>query len=227
MIKITKLRKVVESETRTNNILKDPKFTSWFNGSKVVDSNGNPLVCYHGTKTTFKSFRPLSHFGTINASNEFVDNRYSAPSMFNNWTENGWGDQIIPVYLCLKNPLEIKDGANTASDLSIDLYKQNLITWEELLMISPKLLNVIDKISEKNKKSIDFYKNNPYEVISKLGMKKIGTNSKTLISIFQQKGYDGFYYTNDIEDAGSISWIIFNANQVWPIYQSKPNGRAK
>jgi len=25
------------------------RFWSWFNGSKIVDKTGDPIVCYHGT----------------------------------------------------------------------------------------------------------------------------------------------------------------------------------
>lgn len=31
-------------------------FYRWFDGSKIVDDQGNPLVCYHGTNTEIKSF---------------------------------------------------------------------------------------------------------------------------------------------------------------------------
>lgn len=31
-------------------------FWKWFSDSKVVDDNGNPIVCYHATKTDFKTF---------------------------------------------------------------------------------------------------------------------------------------------------------------------------
>jgi hypothetical protein len=32
------------------------EFMSWFSGSKVVDSSGNPLEVYHGTGSDFKEF---------------------------------------------------------------------------------------------------------------------------------------------------------------------------
>jgi 2'-5' RNA ligase len=33
-------------------------FDSWFNGSKVVDSNGKPLLCHHETNVNFKKVNP-------------------------------------------------------------------------------------------------------------------------------------------------------------------------
>jgi hypothetical protein len=34
-----------------NKIESNPKFKSFFQGSKVVDKNGHPLVLYHGNQT--------------------------------------------------------------------------------------------------------------------------------------------------------------------------------
>jgi len=42
-------------ENITEPIFNDA-FKAWFNGSKVVDDNGNPLVCYHGTSKKFSTF---------------------------------------------------------------------------------------------------------------------------------------------------------------------------
>lgn len=42
-------------------------FDSWFGNSKVVDDDGEPLVCFHGTRETFDEFAPNKegiHFGT-------------------------------------------------------------------------------------------------------------------------------------------------------------------
>lgn len=39
------------------NILSDPKFLLWFNGSKVVDDQGNPKRVFHGTNQPFEKFR--------------------------------------------------------------------------------------------------------------------------------------------------------------------------
>ena len=218
MIRITKLKSIDESEARTSNILKDPKFTSWFNGSKVVDSNGLPLVCYHGTKVNFDSFRPLSHFGTVGASNMFVSTDYS------------FNDQIVPVYLSIKNPLKILDNDNYSPDLGFDMYQQEFISYDEMIDIYDNLRygkNLNDKIEEINQKfNFDLNSRRPnYSRFLAHGGYKI--NVKKFISIFQQKGYDGMYYTNTSEDYGSTSWIIFSSDQVWPIYKNNPDNKVE
>lgn len=40
----------------TKSVLDDPNFRTWFAGSKIVDKNGNPIRCYHGTIGDFSSF---------------------------------------------------------------------------------------------------------------------------------------------------------------------------
>lgn len=52
-----------EEQSRNHNIVDSPEFKSWFGDSKVVDSNGNPLIVYHGTSSNFDKF-DLSLVGT-------------------------------------------------------------------------------------------------------------------------------------------------------------------
>ncbi len=97
-------------------------FDKWFKGSKVVDSEGNALVVYHGayeldpTKLKSKGFF-------------FTDNKENAKSYHNrNNTDNKkYSDFIVkPYYLSLKNPLIIDcEGRN---------YKQAVVNkgvWNE------------------------------------------------------------------------------------------------
>ena len=69
MVKDMKLRKFIattireylneniELSDKINNIIKSEEFKKWFNNSKVVDDNDNPLVVYHGATSTFKDFK--------------------------------------------------------------------------------------------------------------------------------------------------------------------------
>ena len=226
MIKIKKLRKINETEKRTDIILDDPKFRNWFKGSKVVDSNGKPLVCFHGTKITFDSFRPLSHFGTINASNNFVFSDYDEYDIENASDLYDRKDNITPVYLSIKNPLKMEDENFHSWTLGFDMYAQGFITYNELL-------DVYD--NKRQGKNLDrelqqiinvLLKFTPNLEIDKINFAKYFTdgscelNTKKFISIFKKKGYDGMVYKNKAEDIGSISWIIFDSNQVWPIFKN-------
>lgn len=77
-------------------ILND-NFHQWFDGSQVVDDNGNPLVCYHGTSKSFSTFnRKHSAQGVFwftSDKNKIIAGEAGAASR----------DAIIPVFLSAKN----------------------------------------------------------------------------------------------------------------------------
>lgn len=90
-----------------------PEFRAWFKDSKVVDENGEPLVVYHSTREVFNSFQPLSHFGTADAAEERLKAyRGDGPidDLFGGYEPTPrTGENTIPVYLNIANPLEIED----------------------------------------------------------------------------------------------------------------------
>jgi hypothetical protein len=47
---------IVESATIAQQAMSRPGFAEWFRGSKVVDQNGLPVICHHGTFEDFLSF---------------------------------------------------------------------------------------------------------------------------------------------------------------------------
>lgn len=88
-------------------------FQKWFGNSKVVDANGKPLVCYHGTFKDFHIFNAGSHFGDADAANmrlHIVNHSYG----FRQMKFGGHGGAILPVYLRITNPLRIIDDGGLA-----------------------------------------------------------------------------------------------------------------
>ncbi len=86
----------------TESITDNENFKKWFEGSKAVDNNGNPLVVYHGTKKDFSEF------------NSNARGRYDVGKLGYFFTANpdiaamyakGKGGSITPVYISLQNPL--------------------------------------------------------------------------------------------------------------------------
>lgn len=213
MIIIKKLKSVNETEKRTDNILQNPKFINWFKGSKVVDKQGKPLVCFHGTSNVFDSFKILSHFGTSLAASEFTGSAY---------TWKGEPFNVTPVYLSIKNPAKIEDRTNSHKYLGIDLWQLNLLTYDELKKCYPKdVILYIDRIIEHCKnRDLDHTKVAIGRIMYNYSPNVI-LDEKELLKIMKSKGYDGFYYKNLAEDKGSISWIVFDPNQVWPIYKNE------
>lgn len=76
-------------------------FWRWFGDSKVVDSQGRPLVVYHGTSSKFDTFKIGEHGGTYGTGIYF--GRKS--------TADRYGIYAMPVYLKISNPF-IVEGNN-------------------------------------------------------------------------------------------------------------------
>ena len=73
-------------------------FRKWFGDSKVMDDGGRPLVVYHGTDNQFTAFDPSRH-----------DSEAEPGFFFTTVSEQAadYGEKVLPVYLAVKNPLEI------------------------------------------------------------------------------------------------------------------------
>lgn len=93
----------------------NPNFRKWFEGSKVVDTEGNPLRVFHGTGEDFNVFKPSS-YGAYGAGMYFIN----SPEVAGGYTgknplgekKKGFGN-IKPAFVNLKNPLvvDFADGA--------------------------------------------------------------------------------------------------------------------
>jgi len=83
-------------------LLHNPKFKAWFGNSKVVDSNGNPLVCFHGTRKSFSEFKMND---SIKYGMYFTDSSEYA----NDYTGGIDGSNIVAVYLRIQNPIPYKE----------------------------------------------------------------------------------------------------------------------
>ena len=90
-----------QSSRKPFNQTNTPEFKKWFDGSKVLDENGKPLVVYHGTGKDFTTFKKQkggnSHFGK---------GFYFSPDPdLAGWYSRGEKKaNIKPVYLDIKNP---------------------------------------------------------------------------------------------------------------------------
>ena len=104
---------IVESRTTNQNSLGKPiahseealtNFWSWFNGSKVVDSQGRPLVVYHKTNADIDEFKMdkigKSDFGFAGRGFYFLSFPLAGYT---------YGNTTMPIYLSLKNPYILSD----------------------------------------------------------------------------------------------------------------------
>jgi hypothetical protein len=87
------IRKIIKE-----NVLEDSNFNSWFNGSKIVDSNGSPFVVHHGTSEKFSKFNlKKATMGII----WFTSNKDSIESGDVGAQGKGY---IMDLYVRMKNP---------------------------------------------------------------------------------------------------------------------------
>jgi len=110
-------------------LVRTPEFKAWFgdwendpkNASKVVDENGEPLVCYHGGKTKFNIFSPYSE------GHYFTDNIKYAKA----FVENNDDGYLFKCFINVRNYLD-------ARKLSPPTPSFNEINEKELMMFFKK-----------------------------------------------------------------------------------------
>jgi hypothetical protein len=124
----------------------DPKFRRWFGDSKVVDKNGQPLVAFHSTDKDFSEFnvgkgapartKNLDYTGQLGSwftAPSLYDREYEAGNAENavTFSEGNEGDNMMPVHLFIKNPMEYEGFEDLRDDRdsykSIKEYKQALL----------------------------------------------------------------------------------------------------
>ena len=107
--------------TSTDDVLESASFKKWFKGSQVKDKDGNPLVVYHGTNENFNNNFAFDKklIGSANDDGFYGRGFYFA-------THKGearyYGNNVIPVYLSLKNPYELDKTGGTFQEMSLKTY---------------------------------------------------------------------------------------------------------
>lgn len=132
------------------SLVRTPKFKAWFgdwendpaNASKVVDENGEPLICYHGTNKKFSIFqyKALNDYGFLGVGFYFTNLKNWAEAYATEY-QNNIGEPIVyEVFLNIRKPYKI-----TKYD---SISKESAIEWTEHLKNIKKdgvvYINVVD-----------------------------------------------------------------------------------
>lgn len=96
-------------------------FWKWFGGSVVVNENGKPLICYHGTQSNFNIFKPSTNIGNQGENEQiegiyFTDNKDGA-SFYSLIDDDRY---LKSVFLSLKNPYIVADYNTLKKNLNVD-----------------------------------------------------------------------------------------------------------
>lgn len=92
----------LESSQSTENQIDTPAFKEWFGDSKIVGSDGEPLVVYHGTAKSFNEFN-TTDFGALLGKGSYFTADQSDARQYSDG-----GKRIVPAYLSIKNPYYVK-----------------------------------------------------------------------------------------------------------------------
>lgn len=223
----------------TRHFESDASFQAWFKGSKVRNENGSPLIVAHATSSHIDNFFPYSHFGTLAAAEDIARKGRS-----------GHSPVIYPVVLDIKNPIEIEDRGNHPIDMYCEVLQgMGVLTATEVAEMrdmpapyphipgmKPYCENyypndcAIDMIETHQtifKEYVQKYEDNIRELqdenfYSSLGWNPHNVRGQRLAKKLLDKGYDGFKYINEEEDAGSVSWTILHHCQVRSALDGQP-----
>jgi hypothetical protein len=119
--------------TTSPDILQNPAFRQWFGKSQVVDREGNPLVCYHGTFEDFVQFQHVSadrQSSGFNRLGFWFDVGPETPAAFAGYREDDPSDEtgsIMPVYLKIERPFHI--GSGWLFPVQRDEYRELYSKW--------------------------------------------------------------------------------------------------
>lgn len=183
---------------RPSSPLENPAFRRWFGDSVVVDEDGEPLVVYHGAKSSFDMFdfdRAVDlgmHFGTREQAEEAVEAV----------RERGI---VRPFYLRLERPLKLRDpgdwiapeGATMAPPVPTQLAELGLIDSETEDALLEPLYDA--------PRTWDYGSS-----------KKRAALSRMLRDAIIELGFDGVVYENTFEEhaTGEDSLIAFFPEQI-------------
>jgi len=111
-----------------------PEFKAWFEGSKVVDKQGAPVVMYHGRPRGWEEsgFTPNDSKGVYFTSDPGYASNYAvefrAKDRHPEFSDIDLTGSVFPVYLSIKNPLEI----DAADESAVEKYQNYGYSPKEL-----------------------------------------------------------------------------------------------
>ena len=214
-----------------NNIneSKEPKlndnFWKWFGNSKVVDENGNPMVCYHGTPQEFNEFDKSKRGIHSKGPGAGVGFWFSTSPEYFNYYKNH-----MEVYLSIQNPKIFKTKPYTRIELQLlwDMYN-NEKDSDERYFIYKLLKGVSGREDAYDHFLWDLYSSNNQIPINQnfygdlrdiVKLKNPEQSYENYINKLKSKGYDGIIIIDTEYDStftngkNNTQIIAFEPNQI-------------
>lgn len=184
--------------TLPGSVIDEDGFEMWFEGSKIVDDNGDPLLVYHGTTGNFSVFsdEDIPYRGGILAffstSAEFASG-YA--------TENS-GANVMPCYLRSVKPFDFRKS-----------WREAEYFWEDTGGIQDqyeinRILSGLGHEVDMEDTDSELTEEQFVSVVKAGGWDAI--EAPEFIEYLRESGYDSIVLLEN----GAINFGIFNANQV-------------
>lgn len=176
------------------------EFNNWFDGSKVIDKNGAPLVVYHGTTKDFAEFDLEIadggiHFGSLDQSKEAIHKDMHSEEFIGRL-------RIIPCYLAIKNPLIMKDAHFWTLETVIEQLKSSGALSQKKYNSEKRAL-----LLREAKRFVQLF----IGLASEKTDKKITDQARReetaqMRRLVKELGFDGIIYSNEFEEPLNATW---------------------
>jgi hypothetical protein len=208
--------RIAQSEPALRN------FYKWFGDSKVVDSQGRPLVVYHGTKAQFNEFlgEKIGQSGTSEGVGFYFTNDKSIAA--------GYGD-VMSVYLKLEKPVYAYAQVFMAEDYDgdLDIMEANaeMIRDASMQVLEDLKTKGYEFYDETTSQMADIYTETDYdslvntiEMYIKDGIKAEEYDENKLYNdireaIIKEFGFDGFK-TKRYNNSDAAVYVALMSNQI-------------
>lgn len=197
-------------------------FWRWFGDSKVVDSQGRPLVVYHGTKAQFEEFagEKIGQSGTSEGVGFYFTNDRNIAA--------GYGD-VMSVYLKLEHPVYAYAQVFLAEDYDgdLDIMEANaeMIRDASMQVLEDLKAKGYEFYDETTSQMADIYTETDYdslvntiEMYIKDGIKAEEYDENKLYNdireaIIKEFGFDGFK-TKRYNNSDAAVYVALMSNQI-------------
>lgn len=191
---------IFESESKNN--LND-NFFKWFGNSQVVDSNGQPLIMYHGSCNKFDKFdrKKIKYLGCNGDGFYLTKEEYYAKT---------YGENVNGYYLRIENPLTPDTRVLTGKDYEniIDYINKDEVYKDDLKNYG--FFKDSDYLLFRDNLIQDLVNKNDYISLFDLTHTVTGSISY-LLDVLRKNGHTSF---DGIVSEGFGEWVIFNPNNI-------------
>lgn len=164
-----------------------PYFQKWFGESVVVDDAGKPLVVYHGTTADFSEFKnPYAEDVPGGGWHMFAEEA----SYASRFAPEFVGGSVTPVYLSIKNPLDLTALPARRGDVRV------------------KLIHALERAGI-DSDALDIpYETDLFQFINRRGFRAQLKNAA------QKAGYDGIAFRDAHGTIESTTHVVFEPTQI-------------